>query len=211
MSSALRSAAGFVVRQPFDAFHVIRSAALARLALPLDVLRWLVGQLPDGGAMPSDLQVTARPPALHIGATVNMMDTLVRAQVSITVEALDLTVGRLAIALGLSDLDLEVLGESTSMVASLLNSGALDLSRPGKLLKMMPEQPPPIVEIRDHGLTLDLAKVPGISANATLNRVLGTVTPVANIKRIFTERDMLVIELRLTPTGLPAAIAAARA
>ena len=50
------------------------------------------------------------------------------------------------IGMRLSDVKLALLGESDAPVATLIKSGALDLSKPGNLVKFLPKRPPAIVE-----------------------------------------------------------------
>ena len=50
------------------------------------------------------------------------------------------------IGIKLSDVKLALLGESDAPVATLIKCGALDLSKPGNLVKFLPKRPPAIVE-----------------------------------------------------------------
>jgi hypothetical protein len=106
--------------------------------------------------------------------------------------------------------NLKLLGESDSPVATLIKSGALDLSKPGNLVKFLPKRPPAIVEAEDDRIVLDLMRVPAISNNFALKRALEVVTPMLNVRAIETDRDHLYVALKASPRGLPAAIAALR-
>ncbi|MCA9666837.1 MAG: hypothetical protein KC503_14655 [Myxococcales bacterium] len=209
IGAALSSAGRFMISKPLTAFTLARHAMAMRIAVPLDVFRWLVGQL-GGGKGPQDVAIAARPPALCVGATMNVMKTTVRAEVALTFNRLEFGPDSLRVTIGLSDLNLELVGDADTPVAGLLKSGALDLSKPGNLVNMMPKRPPALVSATEDSIVLDFFEVPALAANPTINKVLRTVTPVANIDSIATDDDMLLIGFRVTPTGIPAAIAAAR-
>ena len=106
---------------------------------------------------------------------------------------------------------MKVLGESLTPVAGLLKSGALDLSKPGNLVKFMPKKPEILVEAHDDVIVIDLMKNPKIAANDKVRRILDTLTPVVNVSGLSTEGDFLIIQMRATPFGLPRALGAARA
>jgi hypothetical protein len=95
-------------------------------------------------------------------------------------------------------------------VATLIKSGALDLSKPGNLVKFLPKRPPAIVEAENDRIVLDLMRVPAVANNMGLRRMLEIITPMLNIRAIETDRDHLYVALKASPRGLPAAIAAIR-
>jgi hypothetical protein len=104
-----------------------------------------------------------------------------------------------------------VLGESFTPVAGLIKSGALDLSKPGNLAKFMPKRPPVLVEAHDDIIVLDLMQNPKFAANERVRGILGTLTPVAQVAGLSTEGDFLIVQLRVSPFGIPRALNAARA
>jgi hypothetical protein len=208
IGSALRSASRFVVRNPLSVLKVVRHAASMRLAVPLDALRWFVANTPPSKKAPTDVTVAARPPAVHVGATVDLMNTKVRASVTIEVDELAIHPDELRLRLRLSDMDMQVLGTSESPVAGLLRSGALDLSKPGNLVNFMPKKPDALVEARDDIVVLDLMKVPKFANSFRLRRVLQRLTPVVNVAALRTDGDFLIVALRATPMGFSRALAA---
>ncbi len=110
----------------------------------------------------------------------------------------------------LRDVKLELVGESDSPVATLIKSGALDLSKPGNLVKFIPKRPPAIVEAEGDRIVVDLMKVPKIAENARLRKALSIVTPVLGVGAIETDSDHLYVKLRASPLGLLESVNAIR-
>ena len=208
IGSAIRSASRFVVRNPLSLIKVARHAANMRLAVPLDALRWFVANTPPSKKAPTDVTISARPPAVHVGVSVEMMNTKIRAEVTVEVDELRIDPDELRLKLRLSNMEMKLLGESDSPVAGLLKSGALDLSKPGNLVNFMPKKPDALVEARDDVLVIDLMKIPKIANNYRLRRILQRLTPVVNIAALRTDGDFLVVALRATPMGFPRALSA---
>lgn len=209
--AALRSAGRFVTRNPRTVVQMARHALGLRVAVPLDALRWFISNTPPGKRTPTDITITARPPSVHIGATTELMGTMVRASASIRVEELRIGPDELRVSVRLSEVEMHVLGESSSPVAGLLRSGALDLSKPGNLVNFMPKKPDVLIEAKDDRVVVDLMKNPKIRMNDKIHKVLGTLTPVVNVNALKTDGDFLILALRATPMGFARAINAARA
>lgn len=209
--SALRSAGRYVMRNPTSLLRVARHAASLRVAVPLDALRWVIANTPPSKKAPQDVAITARPPAIHVAATVELMGSKVRASTAVTVEELRIHPDELHLRLRMSDTDMKMLDRSETPIAGLIRSGALDLSKPGNLAKFMPKKPPALVEAHDDILVLDLMQIPSLANNFRLRRVLQRLTPVVNIAALKTEGDFLILGLRANPAGVPRALAAARA
>lgn len=209
--AALRSAGRFVSRNPRTLVTMARHALGLRVAVPLDALRWFIANTPPSKRAPTDITITARPPAIHVGATVDLMDTKLRASAAIRVEELSLHTGELRVILRLADVQMHVIGESNTPVAGLIKSGALDLSKPGNLVNFMPKKPEVLLEAKDDRLVLDLMRNPKIRANEKLHKVLSTLTPVVSVNALCTEGDYLILGLKATPMGFAEAVSAARA
>jgi hypothetical protein len=92
----------------------------------------------------------------------------------------------------------------------LVRSGALDLSKPGNVVKFLPKRPPAIVEAEGDRIVLDLMQVPKIAANKALRKALSVITPVLGVGAIETDADHLYVKLKATPAGLAEAIGALR-
>ncbi len=197
-------------KNPTTILSMARHALGMRIAVPLDALRWFIANTPPSKKAPQDVTITPRPPAIGLGATIDLMGTTVRAGASIRVDRLEVTDHAFKVALRLSDVTMKVLGESATPVAGLIKSGALDLSKPGNLAKFMPKKSPVLVEAHDDIIVLDLMQDPKFAANDRVRAVLGTLTPVVQVSGLSTEGDFLILQLRASPFGLPRAISAAR-
>ncbi len=207
--AALRSATRFAARNPFTMMKMARHAIGMRIAVPIDAIRWFVSNTPPGRKAPQDVTITARPPAINFGATVDLMGTTVRASASILVEELRVMPDEIRVSLRLSDVDMKLLDQSaTSPVAGLIKSGALDLSKPGNLVNFMPSRPDVLIEAHDDLVVLDLMKNPKLAGNFRLRKVLQRLTPVVSLAALRTEGDFLILGLRATPLGLPRALQA---
>jgi hypothetical protein len=122
-----------------------------------------------------------------------------------------ITEDSLRIGVRLRDVKLALVGDSESPVATLIKSGALDLSKPGNLVKFIPKRPAAVVEAEGDRVVLDLLKVPKFAKDSRIRRALAILSPVVGIRAIETDRDHLYVKLRATPAGLPEAIGKLRA
>lgn len=210
LRAALRSVGRFMVKNPTTMLSMARHALGMRIAVPLDAVRWFIANTPPSKKAPQDVTVTPRPPAIGVGATVDLMGTTVRAGASIRIDRIEVSEGTFKVTLKLSDVTMKVLGESFTPVAGLIKSGALDLSKPGNLAKFMPKRPPVLVEAHDDILVLDLMQNPKFAENVKVQGILGTLTPVVQVSGLSTEGDFLILQLRASPFGIPRALNAAR-
>jgi len=210
LRAALRSAGRFIAKNPTTMLSMARHALGMRIAVPLDALRWFISNTPPSKKAPQDVTITPRPPAIGLGATVDLMGTTVRAGASIRVDKIEVGEETFKVSLRLSDVTMKVLGESFTPVAGLIKSGALDLSKPGNLAKFMPKKSPVLVEAHDDIIVLDLMQDAKIAANDRVRGLLGTLTPVVQVSGLSTEGDFLILQLRASPFGLPRALNAAR-
>ncbi len=209
IGSALRSAGRFVARNPLSLLKVARHAIGLRIAVPLDALRWFVANAPASRKAPTDVSITTRPPAIHVGATLELMGSKLRASSAIRVEELRIHPDELRLTLRLGDVDMRVLDKSETPISGLIKSGALDLSKPGNLANFMPKKPPALIEAHDDLLVLDLMKIPKIANNTRLRSLLSRLTPVVNISALKTDGDYLIVAFKATPAGLPRALSSA--
>jgi hypothetical protein len=208
--SILTAAVDYVRRNPDELVRAAVNAAGLRFGIPLAALRYLSAQAKLPRKAPKDIEIGSSPPALRISLSVDAMGTAVRASAAIRVDEIDLSPDSMRVGIRLTDVKLALIGDSSSPVATLIKSGALDLSKPGNLVKFLPKRPPGIVEADDDRIVLDLMQVPAVAKNAILKRALAVLTPVVNIRAIETDRDHIYVALRASPSGLPRALAALR-
>lgn len=206
----VNAAVDYIRRNPDEIVKAAVNAAGLRFGVPLAALRYLSSQAKLPKKAPKDIEIGSSPPALRISLSVDAMGTPVRATAAIKIDEIDLSPGAMRVGIKLSDVKLALLGESDAPVAMLIKSGALDLSKPGNLVKFLPKRPPAIVEADGDRIVIDLMNVPAISKNVLLKRALAIVTPVVNVRAIETDRDHLYVALKASPRGLPRALAALR-
>jgi hypothetical protein len=201
----IKAAVGYVRRNPEEVVRAAVNATGLRFGVPLATLRWFAAQL-TGAKAPKDVEISSAPPALRLSGVVDAMGTAVRASAAIKIDEVTITEESIRIGVRLRDVKLALVGDSDTPVATLIKSGALDLSKPGNLVKFVPKKPPAIVEAEGDRVVLDLMKVPKLANDPRVRRILGAISPVLGIRSIETDRDHLYVRLRATPAGLPEAI-----
>ncbi len=205
----ISAATNYIKRNPDEIVRATLNAGRLRFGVPIAALRWLAGQA-KGKKAPKDIELGAVPPALRLSATVDAMGTQLRAGANVRIEEIEITPETIRIGLRVHEVKLKVLDDSETPVATLVKSGALDLSKPGNLVKFIPKRPKAIVDAHDDRIVLDLMHIPAIGENKRLKRALQIVSPLVGIRAIETEGDHLYIALRATPAGLREAIVALR-
>src|SRR5215217_3334558 len=123
LRAALRSAGRFVVQIPSAMLSMARHALGMRIAIPLNSVRWFIASTPPSKKAPQDVTVLARPPAIAVGATIDLMGTTVRASASIKVETIEVAPEQLRVKLRVANIDLKVLGDAMTPVSALIKSG----------------------------------------------------------------------------------------
>jgi len=206
----MNAAVEYVRRNPDELVRAAVNAAGLRFGVPIAALRWLSSQAKLPKKAPQDIDIGSAPPAIRISLSLDAMGTPVRASAAIRVDEIELSPEVMRVGLKLSDVRLALIGESDSPVATLIKSGALDLSKPGNLVKFVPRRPPAIVEADGDRIVVDLMKVPAVGDNSLLRRALAIVTPILGVRAVETDRDHLYVALRASPRGLPRSIAALR-
>lgn len=204
------AAVDYVKRNPDEVLKAAVNAASLKFGVPLAALRYLAGQAKPSKKAPTDIEIGTSPPALRLSASVDAMGTPLRASAAIRIDEVSIGADSVRIGIRLNDVKLALLGESDSPVATLIKSGALDLSKPGNLVKYIPKRPALVVEAEGDRVVIDLMKIPAIAKNAKVRRILSIVSPVLGIRAIETDRDHIYIALRAKPAGLPQAIEAFR-
>lgn len=194
----------YLMRHPEELVRLIKNGFLLRVGLPLDALRWFASKA-QGKKAPKDVQIEAVPPGVRVGATLDLMGSVVRASAIIYVEDIRLNSQEVRIELRLADVSLKLLQDSDSPVATLLKSGALDLSKPGNLAKYMPKRPAMLVEAADDRIALDLMKHPAL-ANQKVEKLLGLITPLITVGEIRTDWEHLDVVFRPFQHGVAKAL-----
>jgi hypothetical protein len=208
--SLVNAAVDYVRRNPDELVRAAINATGLRFGVPIAALRWISSQAKLPKKAPQDIDIGSSPPALRVSLSVEAMGTPMRASAAIRVDEIDLSPDAMRIGLKLADVKLALIGESQTPVATLIKSGALDLSKPGNLVKFLPKRPEAIVDADGDRIVIDLMKVPAIARNPVLRRALAIITPIVQVRAVETDRDHVYVALRTSPRGLPRALAALR-
>jgi hypothetical protein len=198
----VEAAFSYLRQHPEELLRVLRNAIALRFGLPIAALRWLAGNT-KGKKAPRDIEITSIPPGVRVAASFELMGTPLRAGAEVFVERVKLGPEELRFDIRLSKVSLKVLDDSVeSPLASLLRSGALDLSKPGNLVAYMPKRPPMLVEAKDDKISLDLFRHPKIGRDPRLKRLVSVLVPFITVSAIETENDHLQVALRAFPDGV---------
>ncbi|MEZ4227006.1 MAG: hypothetical protein R3B13_39065 [Polyangiaceae bacterium] len=204
------AATSYLANHPEEILRVVKNAVGMRVGVPLDALRWLASQL-RGKRAPKDLQLTAVPPGIRASAVVNLAGTEVRAAATVYVEHVELGAEELRFELRLANVEMKLVDDgSDSPVATLLKSGALDLSKPGNLAAFMPKRPAMLVDAKDDRIVLDLSKHPKLAKSRGAARMLALITAFLTLRAIETDTDHLDVLLRAFPHGVDGAMESLR-
>lgn len=201
----LEAAVGYVRKNPDEVVRVAMNAAGLRFGVPLATLRWFAGHI-KGAKAPKDVEIVSAPPALRLSAVVDAMGTPIRASGAVKIDEVTITDDSLRVGIRLREVTLALVGDSDSPIATLIKSGALDLSKPGNLVKFIPKRPAAIVDAEGDRIVVDLMKLPKLAKDERLRRALAVISPVLGIRTIETHGDHVYVKLRATPTGLPEAL-----
>jgi len=202
----LQTLGSYLVQHPEELIRMLRNAALFKFGVPLAAIRWAAAHQ-KGGAVPRDVTLEAVPPGLRIGMTVEVMDAQLRVSALVFIEQIRLDADELRLELRVSEVRLALLSASDSPLAALIQSGALDLSRIGNLVAVMPRRPAFLIEAKGERIVLDLKRIPVLSGQL-VESVLGLVTPLVTIKGVATDLEHLDIEFDVLSGGLASALGA---
>jgi hypothetical protein len=205
--SLLGFARTYLTSHPQEFVRAAQNVALARVGMPLELVRFLVAQL-NGRKAPKNFVVEAVPPGVRFGATLNVMKTELRVGATLFIDRVRLSPAEVRFEVRVTDVLLEPLGDSDSPLAALIKSGSLDLSKPGNLVSFMPKTIPSLVEAKDDRIVFDLMRDPKLARRAS--RIVGLVTPILSIKSIETDSDHLDVYLDWFPEGVGGALSAVR-
>jgi len=200
-------AVAWIRKHPDDLLGAAIDAIGLKLTLPLDALRYFAARA-KGKNGPEDLEIVAVPPGIRVGATLNVMKTKLRVTGTLLIDEMHLGAEELRFALRLRHVALAVIGQSDSPVATLINSSALDLSRPGKLVANLPKRPAFIVEADGDRLVIDLMRDPKLARK--VGRYAALVTPLLTVSAVESKGDALTLQLACLPDGLLGAIGSIR-
>ena len=195
---------------PEELWRLLRNALALRFGVPLAALRWLAIK-GAGKKAPKDVQIDAVPPGVRVSASLDLMGTPVRASAVVYVERVRANEQELCLEIRLAEVSLKVTDEnSTTPIAALLKSGALDLSKPGNLAAYMPKRPPILVDAKDDRIVIDLMKHPKFASSQNAQRLVRLLAPLVTVSSIETDPAHLDVALQPFPHGVAEVIARVR-
>jgi hypothetical protein len=206
----LSRATDYLKDHPEEIVRALRGAFGLRFGVPLDALRYLARELTGGTKLPRDIELDSAPPGLRIAMTVEAVGSTLRVSQILYIEEVSVSTDEVRVALRVAELSLKVLDGFQTPVAALVQSGALDLSKPGNLVAFIPKRPALIVDAKDDRIVLDLMKVPKLAENPKFKKALAVATPVLGVRGIRSKDDHLDVYLKASLSGLPVALSAAR-
>lgn len=201
VTELLTHGANYVRKNPLFLVRAARNAARLEVTIPLDVLRWAIDRRPRGKG-PERIEISASPPGLQVGLTVDVFGTKLDVSLHVTVEDVASMGGGLQATLRVRDL--AITAPPGSPAAMMV--GSLDLSNPAGLLKMMPVRIDALVDAHDDVFVVDLMKFKALARNEVLARVLAIADGAAGVREVRTEEDLLVVGLVVRPSQVPAAL-----
>lgn len=206
----LSRATDYLKEHPEEIVRALRGAIGLRFGVPLDALRYLARELTGGKKLPRDIELDSAPPGLRVAMTVEAAGSTLRVSQIIYIEEVNVAVDEVRVALRIAELSVKVLEGFQTPVAALVQSGALDLSKPGNLVAFIPKRPALIADAKDDRIVLDLMKVPKLAENPKFKKALAVATPVLGVRGIRSKDDHLDVYFKASLSGLPVAISAVR-
>lgn len=206
----VNAAKNYLKDHPEELVRAMKGALGLRVGVPLDALRYLARELTGGKKAPKDIEIDSAPPGVRIAMTVEAVGSVLRVSLVLFVEEVHITGEEIRVSARVADLALKVLDGFQTPVAALVQSGALDLSKPGNLVAFIPKRPAMIVDAKDDRIVIDAMKLPKLAQNDKVRRLLSIATPVLNVRAIRSKDDHLDVHLKASLSGLPVAFAAAR-
>ncbi|MEM9459750.1 MAG: hypothetical protein AAGF11_36575 [Myxococcota bacterium] len=204
----LHAASSYLRAHPEEITRIFRNAFGLRFGVPIASLRWLAGNGGEGG--PKDVEIDPAPPGIRVGATIELMGTVVRAVTKIYIERIRMSAEELRLEVRLEGTTMTVLGDAESPVAALIKSGALDLTKSGNLAAHLPGLSRLLGESKDNRLVIDLMKHPSLGKNRLARRMLGLVSSVVTVHGVESDEGHVDVVLRAFPRGVGGAARAVR-
>lgn len=192
----------YLRENPNEMLRAVKKAVHGRFGVPIAAVRWISSQFESSNG-PRDIEMEALPPGLRVSATVEEMDTLLRGSAVVSVVAVEFSEETLRIEVRLTDVSLRLLDETTTTaLAALIRSGALDLTRVANLVAHMPKRPSVLVDVIDDRLVLDFMRLPRFANDANLRKLVGVIATLLKVEAIETDPSHLELALRALPNGI---------
>lgn len=206
---ALDAAKSYLRSHPEELGRAVRSAIGLRASVPFVALRWLAQQAERSGKV-KDLTLDPVPPGIRIAATIEPMNTPIRASATLYVDRIVFDETQMLLALRVENIELRVVGDAMTPIAAVIKSGALNLANVGTLLGYLPNRPPVIAEAKENRVILDLMREPKIGMNPVARKAVGLTTGFVTLQSVTSDDGYLDVAFRALPSGLGGAVDAVR-
>jgi len=206
---ALDAAKGYLRSHPEELARTLRGALGLRASVPFVALRWFAAQAEKNGKV-KDLTVDPSPPGVRVAATIEPMQTPIRASATLFVDRMLFDESQMTIALRVENIELRVVGDPRTPIAALIKSGALNLANIGTLVGYLPNRPAIISEAKDNKVVLDLMRDPKIGMNPVARKAVGFTTGFVTFQSVNSDDSHLDIAFRALPGGISGAVDAVR-
>lgn len=207
--SALDAAREYMRRHPEEWGRAVRSALGLRIGVPLAAFRWL-GAIAEREGKVRDMTIDAKPPGLRVSASLDLMRTPVRGSAVVYIDRVEFDEEQMKVTIRLEDVDLKLDGEAQTPVAMLIQSGALDLRKPGNLVNYLPNRPPIIIEAQDNRIVLDFMRDPKLANNELIRRAVAVAMAFVTLRGLETDGSHLDVRFGALPSGLRGPVEAIR-
>jgi hypothetical protein len=204
-SEVLQRICAFLIDNPDELVRILRNARGLKFGLPLAALRWAASAANSRG-FPADIAIEAAPPGLQIRADVELKGTPVRVRAHVSIIDLRIMPGEFRVELRVTGVALELLDESVSPISVLIKSGALDLSKIGNLIAVLPKRPAFLVEAQGDRIVLDLMRHPALG-RPLVESLLTAITPLITVTGVASDQDHLDVKFGVLKQGLSGAVA----
>lgn len=206
---ALDAATTYLRSHPEELGRTLRGALGLRASVPFVALRWLAQQAEKSGKV-KDLTLDPVPPGVRIAATIEPMQTPIRASSTLYVDRIVFDESQMLVALRVENIELRVVGDAMTPIAAVIKSGALNLANVGTLLGYLPNRPPIISEAKDNRVVLDLMRDPKIGMNPMTRKAVGLTTGFVTLQSVSSDDRHLDVAFRALPAGFAGAVDAVR-
>ncbi len=204
---ALEAATQFLKSNPQEFTRFLRGGFGLRFGVPLAAFRWLISHA-LGEANTLDPTVEAASPGLKVAATIEKMETKMRVHATLYITRVTISAHELRMEMRLEGMHIDILSERRTIVSALINSGALDVSKPGDLINELPGIPDFVIEAEGERLVIDLMRAPKLANNPLVRHALGLASSIMTLQGVQTEDDHLDVVFRALPRGSAAAVTA---
>jgi hypothetical protein len=190
----------YLLSHPELLLHAAKNAVNREITIPLALLRWGIDQRPPGKG-PERIELYGADPALGLELTVDLYGTKLTVSSKITIESMERQGDAFNVALDVRDLKLEAPpGSPAAMMV-----GALDLSKPASLMKMMPQKHAALVGAEDNRFVIDLMKIKPLARNPMVRRALDALSFV-RVSGTRVDGEVLALRLDVSPLEIPGAL-----